>query len=692
METPVAKRGWVKNAAIIFLVILLALTFFSNTIMNATLPEVTTAGVNAGTISPQIRVQGVITANETYEVKLNQTLTVETVFVKAGVTVVKGDPLFTLSGDVSEELKAAETALETAENAYQDAVLAVDGYWMSDALLDIERQKLEIVSLQDKKRKAIQEAAINGNKESLAEIDALKKALNDAKDALYDATRETTRAQSRYDVKYAEYVKENSGYIAEKAKYDALNNDIKEAALKVRDLSRETQIAKDAMPSAPASTGRDPNTIQSEMSAARIAHDSANAAMQAAQEQMDAAQNILSDPEALPATQSSALALMTAAQKAYSSASAEWATASKTLQSLSEEYSKVSTYTKDKDTYDKAKAKWDAATKKEQDATYAQEDATNALKDAFPKGEPTEPLDSELKTAETTLENAKIAQEKAQDKVDSAQYKLDNPSGNGSSGGGVDVGSWDDQIRAAEQKLEDMQIDIDKKQSDKTETVKLQRLLKAREKAKAVLDELTTEGAITEFTAPVDGLIKSVTVTPGNDTKPGDIAVSIEMPDRGYYLSSKISNEQAQLLTPGMEAENENNWWGPSIRAVLGVIRPDPENPRTSKELIFDVTGETVDSGSSLSLAIGGRGNQYNFVVPKSAVRSDNNGDFVLLLTEKQTPLGSRYVATRVEVQVSESDDNNSAVSGALRQYQDFVITASTSDVSPGQYVRLSGS
>ena len=34
METKVKNRDWVKNAAIIFLAVLLVLTFFSNTIMN----------------------------------------------------------------------------------------------------------------------------------------------------------------------------------------------------------------------------------------------------------------------------------------------------------------------------------------------------------------------------------------------------------------------------------------------------------------------------------------------------------------------------------------------------------------------------------------------------------------------------------------------------------------------------------
>ena len=39
MESKPKNREWVKNAAIVFLVILLILTFFSNTIMNIALEE-----------------------------------------------------------------------------------------------------------------------------------------------------------------------------------------------------------------------------------------------------------------------------------------------------------------------------------------------------------------------------------------------------------------------------------------------------------------------------------------------------------------------------------------------------------------------------------------------------------------------------------------------------------------------------
>ena len=48
------KRGWVKNAAIIFLAVMLVLTFFSNTILNWSLPEVSGQYTGRGSISSGI--------------------------------------------------------------------------------------------------------------------------------------------------------------------------------------------------------------------------------------------------------------------------------------------------------------------------------------------------------------------------------------------------------------------------------------------------------------------------------------------------------------------------------------------------------------------------------------------------------------------------------------------------------------
>ena len=90
METNVKKREWVKTVAIIFLAVMLVLTFFSNTIMNHSLPEVATANVTSGTINAKIRGQGTVSANETYDVTIKQTRKVASIKVKAGQEVAAG--------------------------------------------------------------------------------------------------------------------------------------------------------------------------------------------------------------------------------------------------------------------------------------------------------------------------------------------------------------------------------------------------------------------------------------------------------------------------------------------------------------------------------------------------------------------------------------------------------------------------
>ena len=107
-ENGAKKREWIKNAAIVFLTIMLILTFFSNTIMNYSLPEVAVQYVQSGTITSKIRGSGVVESDDPYEIIVNETRKVESVLTKVGDEVQKGDPLFILADVESDELKAAQ--------------------------------------------------------------------------------------------------------------------------------------------------------------------------------------------------------------------------------------------------------------------------------------------------------------------------------------------------------------------------------------------------------------------------------------------------------------------------------------------------------------------------------------------------------------------------------------------------------
>ena len=112
------RRDWVKNAAIVFLIIMLILTFFSNTIMNYSLPEVATQYVQSGTITAKVRGTGNVEATDPYNVMVKDTRVISSVAVKQGDVVEKDQVLYYLEDKESDELKQAQTELADLELAY----------------------------------------------------------------------------------------------------------------------------------------------------------------------------------------------------------------------------------------------------------------------------------------------------------------------------------------------------------------------------------------------------------------------------------------------------------------------------------------------------------------------------------------------------------------------------------------------
>lgn len=123
------RRDWVKNAIIIFLAVLLVLTFFSNTIMNYSLPEVAAQYPQSTTLTTKIRGSGTVESAQSYNVTVQETRTVAAVNVKKGDTIAAGDTLLTLDATESQELQDARTNLATVKLDYEKLKLPknVDG-------------------------------------------------------------------------------------------------------------------------------------------------------------------------------------------------------------------------------------------------------------------------------------------------------------------------------------------------------------------------------------------------------------------------------------------------------------------------------------------------------------------------------------------------------------------------------------
>ncbi len=219
--------------------------------------------------------------------------------------------------------------------------------------------------------------------------------------------------------------------------------------------------------------------------------------------------------------------------------------------------------------------------------------------------------------------------------------------------------------------------------------IDIKALYEAVQDAKQKVETLEKEEKKAEITAPIDGTVTTVTYQAG-DTVGGETpAAVIRREGNAMTVSFTVTREQAQGLRTGDEARPQNAWAYSEFSAKLLSISADPADPGGSRVLKFEINCPEIEAGEQVSLSVGQSSKDYDLVVPNSAVREDNNGKFILIVNSRTSPLGNRYTASRVDVQILAKDEKSSAISGNLSGYE-YVITTSTKPVSAGMQVRLS--
>ena len=618
MEMKVKRREWVKTAAIIFLVILLVLTFFSNTIMNYSLPEVATQSVQSGTINAKIRGTGTVAANESYEVTVEQSHKVASVLVKEGQEVKVDDVLFRFEGGESDELKAAQDALDQAEQGYEKSLI--------EAGNAAAKENREI----QKARDAYNEALAVYQQYSTMSASQIATKLAEAEIKLKDLQIESSQAQQDYD---------NA-----KAEYDQLASQI--TGLET-DISGYEKLVASA---------------QSELDSLEDKKRAADSAEALYRTDYDELLSLAGGSVALAAGYANDEALLMSiipssvenpAQKAKQLATA--------FNSLTEATTALERAVGNYGSYEAARI----AIKDERDnASTNLQDAESELR-SLKRQQGDEDYLNDLKYAVTEANQAVTDQQAEYDKLSKASSAAAT-------------------MKSAKDTLENLVFEQNLADSS---SVDMKAAKESIEKQRKTVEKLQKESEGGEVKSPVNGTISSLAISAGQTANAGTTLAKIDVTDRGYTLKIPVTNEQAKKVTIGEKAELVNFWWGgDDISATLESIGTDPANPSSGKQLTFRLDG-AVEPGQSITLSIGQKSANYDCLVPNSAVRSDNNGSFVLLVTSKSSPLGNRYTATRVSVNVLASDDTSTAVTGLSAG--DFVLTTSSKPVSSGMQVRL---
>lgn len=560
------RREWVKNAAIIFLSVMLVLTFFSNTFMNYSLPEVAAQYVQSGTITAKIRGTGTVESGDPYNVKISETRTISSVLVKTGDKVEKGDPLFLLEDKESKELTDAQAALDKAMLDFELALLSGDisnstfQNVQNGNVASINTYQSRIVAAEaeiDRWQKQVDEAtnAINQLKTAQVNVDA-------------GGTPDTGSEQNKVNAAQA-----------------ALNSD-------------EVKIAKDkisewqaAQATCQATIDKYNENIASSVSGNGFVNQVTEDEYQLALKNREQYQSLINERQAF----------------------------------INNNPDKVKAYD------EKVKALADA-NKALADKQNSKENSTNSLT-------------VQTQNWQTELDKRNIQLKAAQD--------------------------------TKEQLLKDISTELN-----------LDYQLDSLQKQRDDIAKLQENAVGASIDAPISGTITSVTVKAGDEAQPDTALVTMQPEGKGFTMSFSVTNDQAKRLSVGDKADLVNSWRYSDMDITLASIKPDTTDPGQKKLLTFDITGDEVTPGQSLNVSVGQKSANYDLIVPNSAIREDSNGKFILIVESKSSPLGNRYVATRVDVEVLASDDTQSAVSGALYGYE-FVITTSTQPVEAGKLVRL---
>lgn len=659
METNVKKREWVKTVAIIFLAVMLVLTFFSNTIMNHSLPEVATANVTSGTINAKIRGQGTVSANETYDVTIKQTRKVASIKVKAGQEVAAGDVLFTLEAEESDELKQAQADLESMELNYEKSLIA--------ASTEAARENREVQKLQETYNDLLaqyhQYSTMDAKKVELEKTKAeasfkeLQKDLEKAQKELSSLQTDKEYTQAQADVtKYEAEVEQLKANVKElEEKYKALENG-QSVAEQIQSMERQVN-EQSALVAAKSNEVAELKKNKDYAALFTLSDDENNYMVIYVTDRPVLERKLI---EILGMTSEEAATEATAMIAAYNAvavAQNELDGLQAGLASLQQQLADLKTQQDSYTNKEKVKAELMKA-----QSDLQQADGKLGLAERTVKN-----FDADIKKAETGVE-------KIQDQVDAQQDVVDKL---------TNANTLASQVKSAKEALEDK---IFEQSLSDGSSLDLEAAKKAIDEKKADIEKLTQNADETEVKAKVAGTVSNIAITAGSNANAETPLITLNLTDRGYTVKISVTADQAKKVRVGDNAELVNYWYGGDIQATLENITNDPQNPGKGRLLVFRLTGD-VEPDTNLTLSIGQKSANYDCIVPNSAVRTDSNGTFVLAITVKSSPLGNRYTATRVDVQELAKDDTNTAVTGLSSG--DFVITTSTKPIEAGTQVRL---
>ncbi len=713
------RRGWVKNATIIFLAVMLVLTFFSNTILNWSLPEVSGQYAGYGQIKTSITGSGTVKANMTYSITSKDAREVKEVLVKKGDHVEAGQSLILLEDFENADLTAAEDSLKDMEYNYEvklvnhnnsDSNTEINDLREQLAALRKEKEKAdsldrqitgaeEIVKIYDSDYKRYTNSVANLEKtvseltngdaansaelaEKIAAYEAAAQNLADAKTALETANNIYNEISDESDTSYA----------AAKSAYDAAKKAYDSAVQELAYLEEDYQTAiKDSS---------DYGSTQASLASASAALSSAKDARDTAQSKLTNAESTLKnrypgniDSDNEYKTVQNAQTQYLSAKKAYEDAlktgdSALIAQTKAALDALTDYTAVLSAW----DEYLTAKSRYAAAV----DAVSAAQARYDAISKAA--GSTTNVTDKELASMLRNIEQKRTALVELKTELNTAQKNFEEAS---SRDGRLQAAKADKttaqrSVNEWERKSAQLKNEMDKMVSNETKAVKND-LKSEQQKQSAVKEQL--DSAQTKL----DSLKADMPKTPeqlGEEIKTAQkqlttLVTNNSKADSLFALEIQKDQEAIEKQREKVEKLKEKTYTGEITAKVTGTISN-----------LNCVAGQKVDAGSSYGeIEVDGKGYTMEISVTNEQAASVHVGDrcsitdyywgpevkmtVASIKPDTSNPGKGKILEIEIDGEVSEGQTLNLSIGDRQTSYDLVVPNSAIREDSNGKYILI---
>ena len=661
------RKKWIKIIAIVFFIILLVSTFFSNTYMNYSLAKVETVAVGSKSIEEKVRETGVVESAETYDQTVRMTRVIDSVKVSVGDEVKKGDVLMTLKECDTNELLEAKSALESLKQEYEEVILDSD-------FSNYIRYDFQISQTQEELKNAIKQR--KQLKKAIGNVEKKKKELNKKKRQLKEKKKELAQFNNTV-VKYTNIVEKY------KDKIDSIESGRDKS---VEDLYTDYKDARNELEKA-----EDKYTTLTEQKD-DIEKEIDKLGFQSEKEGNRILETAKSDLEKLNTEAAYVENRYNFRDEyepySYSEYIKDKANVKRDIENKKKEVEEI---TEDIETLKVLQEKLSIIA---QSRLQARENLIQCKDDFFNAQQEYESTQSDSvsgkrETLGTAQKKLEVANRKA-NKLNTDAELLD-----------YDIGQLERNLEAykeADERVEEKNAQFNQavaelKEKRNDDTQGLNKLIANKnaleekiELQKDIVENLENKLNTKVIKAAVSGTIRSLNVTAGSTALEDSVVCSINAKDKMYKLSITVTNVQSKKIK--VNDVGEVSSFNGKVEAVVRAIKTNPADAANTKIVEFDITGEDIKLGQIIQVSVGSNSSEYDFVVPNSSVYSDNAGKFVYVIKANNSSLGNTYIVKRVSVKVLASNDTQTAVEGDFAA-SDSVVSSASKLIKHGDKVML---